>query len=72
MCRAVAVVEAKSVAWEEFGEAVESDFQSASKRFWGIWRLRRGRSGLAQAVLSRSDNLLTSNEDIVGRWKEYF
>jgi len=61
------VAVAKSVAWKEFGEATESDFRPASKRFWGtIWRLRRGRTGLAQSVL-RSGDPLTSNGDIVER-----
>ena len=29
-----AVAEAKTQAWEEFGEAVENDFRTALKRFW--------------------------------------
>ena len=37
-----------------------------------IWRLRRGRSCLAQAVVSRSGDSLTSNEDVIERWGEHF
>ncbi|TWW74447.1 R2DM Retrovirus-related Pol polyprotein from type II retrotransposable element [Takifugu flavidus] len=41
---ATAVAEAKTRAWEEFGEAMENDFRMASKRFWTtIRRLRRGK-----------------------------
>uniref|UniRef100_A0A8C9VGY2 Pre-mRNA-splicing factor CWC22 homolog n=1 Tax=Scleropages formosus TaxID=113540 RepID=A0A8C9VGY2_SCLFO len=35
-----------------------------------IWRLRRGRRSFAQAEFSKGEESLTSNEDIVGRWKE--
>ncbi|KAK0136738.1 LINE-1 reverse transcriptase [Merluccius polli] len=31
---AVEVTEAKTRTWEEFGEAMENDFRTASKRFW--------------------------------------
>lgn len=45
---------------EEFGEALENDFQLASKRFW---QTRRGRQCFAQVVYSR-DGVLTSSEDV--------
>ncbi|KAK0134946.1 LINE-1 reverse transcriptase [Merluccius polli] len=58
---AVAVTEAKTRTWEEFGEAMENDFRTASKRFWTtIRRLRRGKQ------------CMTSTRDVVDRWKEYF
>ena len=70
---ASAVTKAKTQVWEEFGEAMEKDFRLASKKFWQtIRRLRKGKQGLAQAVLSRGGELLTQTEDIVGRWKEHF
>ena len=31
---ALAATEAKTRAWEEFGEAMEKDFRTASKRFY--------------------------------------
>uniref|UniRef100_A0AAR2KE64 Endonuclease/exonuclease/phosphatase domain-containing protein n=1 Tax=Pygocentrus nattereri TaxID=42514 RepID=A0AAR2KE64_PYGNA len=38
------VAKAKTRIWEEFGEALESDFKSAPKRFWQtVRRLRRGK-----------------------------
>ena len=70
---AVVVTEAKTRAWEEFGEAMEEDYRSAPKRFWQtVRRLRGGRRQHAHTVFSVGGELLTSTEDIVRRWKEYF
>ncbi|KAI3371488.1 hypothetical protein L3Q82_024072 [Scortum barcoo] len=68
------VLEAKTRVWEEFGEAMEEDYRSASKRFWQTVRraLRRGKQYSANTVYSAGGELLTSTEDIVGRWKKYF
>ncbi|KAI3368575.1 hypothetical protein L3Q82_025585 [Scortum barcoo] len=67
------VLEAKTRVWEEFGEAMEEDYRSASKRFWQtVRRLRRGKQYSANTVYSAGGELLTSTGDIVGRWKEYF
>ncbi|TWW61291.1 hypothetical protein D4764_05G0013810 [Takifugu flavidus] len=70
---ATAVAEAKTRAWEEFGEAMENDFRTASKRFWTtIRRLRRGKQCTVNTVYSGDGVLLTSTQDVVDRWKEYF
>ncbi|KAK0156417.1 Craniofacial development protein 2 [Merluccius polli] len=70
---AVAVTEAKTRTWEEFGEAVENDFRTASKRFWTtIRRLRRGKQCIVNTVYVGGGALLTSTRDVVDRWKEYF
>ncbi|TWW53254.1 hypothetical protein D4764_0018210 [Takifugu flavidus] len=70
---ATAVAEAKTRAWEEFGEAMENDFRTASKRFWTtIRRLRRGKQCTVNTVYSGDGVLLTSTWDVVDRWKEYF
>uniref|UniRef100_A0A8C9VLN8 Reverse transcriptase domain-containing protein n=1 Tax=Scleropages formosus TaxID=113540 RepID=A0A8C9VLN8_SCLFO len=70
---ALAVAAAKTRAWEEFGEAMEEDFRSASKRFWQtVRRLRGGKRCSTNTVYSGSGALLTSAEDVLGRWKEYF
>ena len=70
---AAAVAEAKTRVWEEFGEAMEKDFRSASRKFWqAVRRLRKGRQGFPQTVYSRGGELLTQTGDIVGRWKEHF
>ena len=70
---AAAVAEAKTRVWEEFGEAMENDFRTASKRFWStIRRLRGGKRCTVNTVYSGDGALLTSTRDIVNRWKEYF
>ena len=52
-CAAVAVAEVKTRAWEEFGEAMENDFWTASKRFWTtIWRLRKRKQCTFNTVYS--------------------
>ncbi|KAI3366533.1 hypothetical protein L3Q82_000663 [Scortum barcoo] len=46
------VLEAKTRVWEEFGEAMEEDYRSASKRFWQtVQRLRRGKQYSAATTL---------------------
>ncbi|TWW64140.1 hypothetical protein D4764_03G0011480 [Takifugu flavidus] len=70
---AATVAEAKTWAWEEFGEAMEEDFRSATRRFWQtVRRLRGGRQQLAQTVLGVRGELLTSPGAIIRWWKEYF
>ncbi|KAI3364102.1 hypothetical protein L3Q82_010935, partial [Scortum barcoo] len=67
------VLEAKTRVWEEFGEAMEEDYRSASKRFWQtVRRLRRGKQYSANTVYSAGGELLTSTGDIVEQWKKYF
>ncbi|KAK3566125.1 hypothetical protein QTP86_026019 [Hemibagrus guttatus] len=67
------VSEAKTRVWEEFGEAMEKDYRTASGKFWqAIRRLRRGKQLSANTVYSGGGQLLASTGDIVRRWKEYF
>ncbi|TWW71602.1 hypothetical protein D4764_16G0000990, partial [Takifugu flavidus] len=70
---ATAVAEAKTRAWEEFGEAMENDFRMASKRFCTTIRhLRKGKQCTVNTVYSGDGVLLTSTRDVVDLWKEYF
>ncbi|KAK3535008.1 hypothetical protein QTP70_001967 [Hemibagrus guttatus] len=70
---AVVVSEAKTRVWEEFGEAIEKDYWTASGKFWQtVRRLRRGKQLSANTVYGGGGELLVSTGDIVGRWKEYF
>ncbi|KAK3520782.1 hypothetical protein QTP70_032353 [Hemibagrus guttatus] len=67
------VSETKTRVWEEFGEAMEKDYRTASGKFWQTVRhLRRGKQLSANTVYSGGGELLASTGDIVGRWKEYF
>ncbi|KAI3357006.1 hypothetical protein L3Q82_003643 [Scortum barcoo] len=71
-----AVLEAKTRVWEEFGEAMEEDYRSASEEILAktVRRLRRGKQYSANTLFTVQwgGELLTSTEDIVGRWKKYF
>ncbi|KAK3575512.1 hypothetical protein QTP86_028226 [Hemibagrus guttatus] len=70
---AVVVSEAKTRVWEEFGDAMEKDYRTASEKFWQTVRcLRRGKQLSASTVYGGGGELLVSTGDIVGRWKEYF
>ena len=70
---AAAVAEAKQWVWEEFGKVMEKDFQVAPKHFWkNVHHHRRGKRGTIQAVYSKDGTLLTSTEEVMGWWKEYF
>ncbi|KAK3551381.1 hypothetical protein QTP70_016644 [Hemibagrus guttatus] len=70
---AVVVSEAKTRVWEEFGEAMEKDYRTASGKFWQtVRRLRRGKQLSANTVYGGDGELLVSTGDTVGRWKEYF
>ncbi|KAK3562609.1 hypothetical protein QTP86_002090 [Hemibagrus guttatus] len=69
------VSEAKTRVWEEFGEAMEKDYRTASGKFWQtVWCLRRGKQlfTVANNVYSGGGELLASTGDIVRWWKEYF
>lgn len=68
------MVKANTWVWEEFGEAVEKDFQIVSKRFWQTVRWLRGgilTTHCEPSVGSEGGVLRTLPEDIVGQWKEY-
>ncbi|KAK3517424.1 hypothetical protein QTP70_009918 [Hemibagrus guttatus] len=70
---AVVVLEAKTRVWEEFGEAMEKDYRTASGKFWQTVRcLRRGKQLSANTVYGGGGELLVSTGDIVRPWKEYF
>ncbi|KAK3575585.1 hypothetical protein QTP86_030518 [Hemibagrus guttatus] len=67
------VSEAKTRVWEEFVEAMEKDYRTASGKFWQtVQCLRRGKQLSANTVYSGGGELLASTGDVVGRWKEYF
>ncbi|XP_077362676.1 uncharacterized protein LOC144007167 isoform X2 [Festucalex cinctus] len=60
------VAEAKIQTWEEFGEAMENDFRTASRKFCStIQRLRRGKQCTIYTVYSGDGVMLTSTRDVV-------
>uniref|UniRef100_A0A8C6Q7E1 Endonuclease/exonuclease/phosphatase domain-containing protein n=1 Tax=Nothobranchius furzeri TaxID=105023 RepID=A0A8C6Q7E1_NOTFU len=67
------VAKAKTWAWEEFGETMEQDFRTASRRFWSTIRRLKGEKQCATNTIYSGDGvLLTSTQDVVDRWAEYF
>lgn len=55
------VTEAKTQAWEDFGEAMEEDYRLAAKKFWQtVQRLRKGKQCPANTAYSRGWELLAS------------
>ena len=67
------VAKAKTRAWKEFGEAMENDFQTDSKRFWSTIRLLGGVKRCTVNTMYGGDGaLLTSTRDVVSQWGEYF
>ena len=68
-----AVAEAKTRAWDEFGEDMENSFWTALKKFWStIGWLRGGKRWTVNTVYGGDGALLTSTRDVVSWWGEYF
>ena len=68
-----AVAAAKANSWENFGVALESNFREAPKVFWQtIRRLRTGKIASIKSVKDRKGEILTGEEEILQRWREYF
>ncbi|CAF3168871.1 unnamed protein product [Rotaria sp. Silwood2] len=67
------VGEAKAKSWENLGYQMESNYHSATKVFWQtIRRLRKGGLKQTRSVKNVNGELLTREEDVLHRWKEYF
>ena len=67
------VSEATAKSWENFGHQLEHNHHSANKLFWQtIRRLNKGGQKPTHSVKDTSGRLLTREEDILNRWKEYF
>ena len=63
----------KSKSWEEFGRQLDSNDFSASKVFWlTIRRLRGKRSSVTYSIKDSAGNILTDENEILSRWREYF
>ena len=60
-------------SWEEFGGRFNSDYFSANKVFWQtIRRLRRKRSSVTYSIKDSDGNILTNENEILSRCREYF
>ena len=68
-----AVKKSKEKSWEEFGRRLDSNCFSANKVFWQtIRRLRGKRSSITYSIKDSDGNILTDENEILSRWREYF
>ena len=68
-----AVKKSKEKSWEEFGRRLDSNYFSANKVFWQtIRRLRGKRSSVTYSNKDSDGNILTDENEILSRWREYF
>ena len=68
-----AVKKSKEKSWEEFGRRLDSNYFSANKVLWQtIRRLRGKRSSITYSIKDSEGNILTNENEILSRWKEYF
>ena len=68
-----AVKKSKEKSWEEFGRRLDSNYFSANKVFWQtIRRLRGKRSSITYSIKDSDGNILTHENEILSRWREYF
>ena len=68
-----AVKKSKEKSWEEFGRRLDSNYFSANKVFWQtIRRLRGKRSSITYSIKDFDGNILTDENEILSRWREYF
>ena len=68
-----AVKKSKEKSWEEFGRRLDSNYFSANKVFWQtIRRLRGKRLSITYSIKDSDGNILTDENEILSRWREYF
>ncbi|XP_039287416.1 uncharacterized protein LOC120352044 [Nilaparvata lugens] len=68
-----AVKRAKEMSWMEFGRKMESDFGGNQKLFSKTLKsMRTEKPCLLKCIKSEEGTLLTKDEEIMSRWREYF
>ena len=69
----LAVKKSTEKSWKEFGRRLDSNYFSANKVFWQtIRRLRGKRSSITYSIKDSDGNILTDENEILSRWREYF
>ena len=67
------VKKSKEKSWEEFGRRLDSNYFSANKVFRQIIRRLRGkRSSVTYSIKDSAGSILTDENEILSRWREYF
>ena len=68
-----AVKKFKEKLWEEFCGQLDSNYFSTNKVFWQtIRRLRGKRSSITNSIKDSAGKILTDENEILSRWREYF
>ena len=58
---------------KEFGRPLDSNYFSANKVFWQtVRRLRGKRLSVTHSIKDSAGNILTDENEILSRWREYF
>ena len=69
----LAVKKFKEKSWKEFGRRLDSNYFSANKVFWQtICCLRGKKSSVKDSIKDFAANILTDENEILSRWREYF
>ena len=69
----LAVKRSQEKSWEEFGCRLDSNYFSANKVFWQtICHSRGKRSSITYSIKDSDRNILTDENEILSRWREYF
>ena len=70
---ATSAVKKSQKSWEEFGRRLDFNYFSAPKVFWQIIRRFHGkRSSVTYSIKDSAGNILTDENEILSRWREYF
>ena len=69
---ATSVVNKFKKSWEELDRRLDSNYFSANKVFWQtIRRIRGKRSSVTYSIKDSAGNILTDENEIHSRWREY-
>ena len=69
----LAVKKSKEKSWKEFGRRLNFNYFSANKVFrQTIWCSRGKRSSATCSIKDSAGNILTDENEILSRWREYF
>ena len=69
----LAVMKSKEKSWKKFGRRLNSKYFSANKVFWQtIWSSRGKRLSATCFTKDSAGNILTDENEILSRWREYF
>uniref|UniRef100_A0A1Y1JWU5 Reverse transcriptase domain-containing protein n=1 Tax=Photinus pyralis TaxID=7054 RepID=A0A1Y1JWU5_PHOPY len=67
------VKQAKEQSWIKFGEKMETNSKENQKLFYKVLKnMRTGKQKQISSIMDKDGNILTEDDEIMDRWKEYF